>query len=334
INLQIACELLEKVPLALDTASDGAEAVAKVRANNYDCVLMDIQMPGMDGYTATGILREEYPFEELPILAMTANVMAEDRARTRDAGMNGHIAKPVDPADLYKALAEAIPEADYSANLPTGAPEGEQAPAATQLAPLPEYMPGLDIAQGLSRLANNEKLFLQLLADLLAEYSGSADTLRQLVAAKKMDEARAAAHKIRGIANNLGATDIGASAEAIERTVLDGEVVSDRQLEALSQALLVASQSHSELIKDRETAAAATVAIGVDVQAIFASLQAAVATFDPGATELIDQILAAQEEGSELAQQLSEARTLLDNFEFDKAEPLLALVEQGLQGQA
>ena len=334
INLQIACELLDKVPLALDTASDGAEAVAKVRANNYDCVLMDIQMPGMDGYTATGILREEYAFEELPILAMTANVMAEDRARTRDAGMNGHIAKPVDPADLYKALAEAIPEADYSANLPTGATEEEQAPAATQLAPLPEYMPGLDIAQGLSRLANNEKLFLQLLADLLAEYAGSADTLRQLMTAKKMDEARAAAHKMRGIANNLGATDIGASAEAIEKMVLDGEAIADRQLEALSQALLVAAESHAELIKDRESAAAATGANGVDVLAVFANLQAAVATFDPGATDLIDQIMAAQEEGSELAQQLSEARVLLDNFEFDKAEPLLALVEQGLQVKA
>ncbi|MEP1593664.1 MAG: response regulator, partial [Halieaceae bacterium] len=117
INLQIACELLEKVPLVLDTASDGEEAVARVRENDYDCVLMDIQMPGMDGYTATGILRQEYPFEALPILAMTANVMAEDRARTREAGMNGHVAKPVDPADLYKSLLDAIPVADYSANL-------------------------------------------------------------------------------------------------------------------------------------------------------------------------------------------------------------------------
>jgi CheY-like chemotaxis protein len=97
----------------LDTASDGEEAVASARANQYDCILMDIQMPGMDGYTATGLLREDYPYEELPILAMTANVMAEDRTRTREAGMNGHVAKPVDPADLYQALLEAIPQGDY-----------------------------------------------------------------------------------------------------------------------------------------------------------------------------------------------------------------------------
>jgi signal transduction histidine kinase/DNA-binding response OmpR family regulator/HPt (histidine-containing phosphotransfer) domain-containing protein len=331
INLQIACELLEKVPLVLDTASDGDEAVSKVRENDYDCVLMDIQMPGMDGYTATGILREEYPFEELPILAMTANVMSEDRARTREAGMNGHVAKPVDPVDLYKSLLEAIPVADYSANLQQVAADTDTAEAEPDQEPLPDALPGLDIKQGLSRLANNEKLFVQLLSDLLAEYAGAADSMRALAAAGDNDDLRGAAHKIRGIANNLGANDIGASAEAIEKSALAGEAITDEQIDALASALLVAADSHATLMAQRQTAAAATGGNGIDSMAVFADLQAAVAAFDPGATDLIDQLITGQEEGGELAVKLAQARELLDNFNFGDAQPLLAEIGEGLQ---
>jgi CheY-like chemotaxis protein len=331
INLQIACELLEKVPLVLDTASDGEEAVNKVRENDYDCVLMDIQMPGMDGYTATGLLREDYPFDELPILAMTANVMAEDRARTREAGMNGHVAKPVDPVDLYKSLLDAIPVADYSANLQQIAADTDTVEAEPEQEPLPDALPGLDIKQGLSRLANNEKLFVQLLSDLLAEYAGAADGMRALAAAGDNDEVRGAAHKIRGIANNLGANDIGASAEAIEKAALAGEAITDEQIDALASALVVAADSHATLMAQRQAVAAATGGNGIDSMAVFADLQAAVAAFDPGATDLIDQLIAGQEEGSELATRLAEARGLLDNFNFGDAEPLLAKIGEGLQ---
>jgi signal transduction histidine kinase/CheY-like chemotaxis protein/HPt (histidine-containing phosphotransfer) domain-containing protein len=332
INLQIACELLEKVPLVLDTASDGEEAVAMAQANEYDCILMDIQMPVMDGYTATSVLRRDYSFEKLPILAMTANVMAEDRARTREAGMNGHVAKPVDPADLYRALLEAIPEANYSANLPAmDTADTAVEPVASEQAPMPDSLPGLDIKQGLSRLANNEKLFLQLLSDLLAEYAGAAASIAQLVTEGDSDAARAAAHKIRGIANNLGASGIGDCAEAIEKSVLADESVSNEQIASLALALEVAGESHAALMRDRQSTPLASGTNGIDMAAVFSSLQAAVAAFDPSATDLIDQLLSAQPDGSKLTQPLSEARELLDNFNFGEAEPLLALIQQELQ---
>ena len=331
INLQIACELLEKVPLVLDTASDGEEAVRKVRANDYDCVLMDIQMPGMDGYTATGILRRDYPSDQLPILAMTANVMAQDRARTRDADMNGHVAKPVDPADLYQALLEAVPEADYSDNLTGAEAPSLVPPPESESVPLPDTMPGLEIKAGLGRMANNQKLFLQLLSDLLGEYADAPDTMRRLVADSASEELRGAAHKVRGIANNLGAVDVGAAAEAIETTVIGGEGVSYEQIEALAQALDVVRESHAGLMKDRQPVAAASGANNVDVLDVCTGLEAALAACDPGAVELVDQLLATQEAGSELAQRLSQAREHLDNFNFGDAEPLLAGISEELQ---
>ena len=332
INLQIACELLEKVPLVLDTASDGEEAVEKVRANDYDCVLMDIQMPGMDGYTATGILRQDYPSDQLPILAMTANVMAEDRARTVEADMNGHVAKPVDPADLYQALLETIPEADYRANLASAAKVTSTAEPGEEAPSLPDALPGLEIKAGLGRMANNQKLFLQLLGDLLGEYADAPDKMRELVAAGASDELRGAAHKVRGIANNLGAVDVGASAEVIETTAVAGDPVSEAQIDALAAALSVVSDSHAELMSQHQPVAAASGTNNVDVVALFAELETAMAAFDPGAADMVEQLLGTQEEGSELAQQLTAAKEFLDAFNFPDAEPLLTGVKEQLQG--
>lgn len=108
INQQVAQELLCGAGFVLDIVDDGADAVERVSQIDYDCVLMDIQMPGMDGYTATRLIREDPRFQALPILAMTASAMVEDRERTRAAGMNGHIAKPIDFTELMTALNSAI----------------------------------------------------------------------------------------------------------------------------------------------------------------------------------------------------------------------------------
>jgi signal transduction histidine kinase/DNA-binding response OmpR family regulator/HPt (histidine-containing phosphotransfer) domain-containing protein len=328
INLQIACELLDKVPLVHDTASDGEEAVAKVRANQYDCVLMDIQMPGMDGYTATGEIRKDFSYEQLPIVAMTANVMAEDRARTREAGMNAHVAKPVDPSDLYKSLGSLIPEADYSANLPTASEAEQPAQAAVEKEPLPDALPGLDIKQGLRRLGNNETLFIKLLKDMVKEYASCPDELRALLAENDQEGARKAAHKLRGIANNLGAQGIGGCAEAIEAKVIDGGSIAQEQVDALVAELATADQSLAILLAASTPDTASSGAGDIDVVRVFVEIRAAIESFDPAAAELIDQLIAAAE-GATIGL-LEEAKEHLDNFNFDGAQPLLAEAEKQL----
>ena len=327
INLQIACELLEKVPLLLATASDGQEAVDMVSNGQYDCVLMDIQMPGMDGYTATGLIRQDYSFDELPIIAMTANVMSEDRARTRDAGMNGHVGKPVDPSDLYQALVDAIPPADYSSNLP--AELSASKPAAIR-EPLPDTLPGLDIKQGLSRLAGNEQLLLKLLQDLMKEYADAPAVLRGLLLENKPGEVRKVAHKLRGIANNLGASNIGGAAEAIEATVIADKEVSQEQLKELESTLLVVADSLPVLLATRGTAGTASEGDDINAAQVFVDLKKAVASFDPGAVDLLDQLLGSQSEGSDSHRLLMNARELLDNFNFPDAEELLASFDESV----
>jgi two-component system sensor histidine kinase/response regulator len=281
-------------------------------------------MPGMDGYTATSIIRQDDRFATLPILAMTANVMAEDRVRAQEEGMNGHVPKPVDPRQLYRALLEAIPAGDYSVNLiGVQADSKSNTPAAPKKF-LPLELPGLDITLGLGRLAGNEQLMIKLLQEFIADYSDYHKTIGQLVAAGDREEARELAHKLRGIANNLGATEVGHCAEAIERNVLDGIEVTTEQVDRLGQALALVSTSRPLLLAAMMPDAESAVSGRVDVEKIFGELIQAVTASDPGAIDLIDQLLAGEEAGSDLAQKLAEPRALLDNFNFADAGPLLA----------
>jgi PAS domain S-box-containing protein len=104
INQQIATELLQEASMIVAVAANGQEALDMLEQDSFDCVLMDIQMPVMDGYTATRKIRENTGFNELPVLAMTANAMPEDKAAALESGMNDHIPKPINPQELYRAL--------------------------------------------------------------------------------------------------------------------------------------------------------------------------------------------------------------------------------------
>jgi signal transduction histidine kinase/CheY-like chemotaxis protein len=328
INLQIACELLNKVPLVFDTAGDGEEAIKKVDANHYDLVLMDIQMPGMDGYAATRILREQYSDEQLPIIAMTANVMAEDKARAKESGMNGHVGKPVDPSDLYMAVAGVIPVADYSANLSIQT-DTQETPV-LKAASLEAAYSGLDITQGLSRLAGNEQLYLKLLRDLLADYASTAEDLSKLLADDKTDEARAVAHKLRGIASNLGAFNIGRCAEDIEELILSGQTVSAGKIDGLAAAFEEAAESANNMVQSQTPTNQTKVLGDVDTSQLILDLRQAVTTSDPTAVDLVDQLLTSPQLDANVKELLERSRECLDNFDFAAVEPLLVGIEEAL----
>ena len=313
LNLQVAGELLRQARLYVDTALDGKEAVEKVNAASYDCVLMDVQMPVMNGYTATEQIRSRPHFKNLPILAMTANAMPQDRARGAEAGMNAYIPKPIDPDDLYRTLLQWIAPGDRDYNEDSFSAPAE---AGDGSAELPESLPGINIREGLTRVGGNASLYLELLRDLCKDYADAGQRIAAMLAGEDAESARQLAHKLRGIANNLGVTELGLAAEAIELPIKSGEPVPAEAIPQLTSAL-------EEAISSQATLAPLMVSSGGDVELdqgqqlqLLAELMQAVADSNPEALDLADRLLAALGEGSAGAAALAAARDSLDMYDF------------------
>lgn len=221
INQQVAMEILSGAGLIVSLANNGQEAVDAVESSSYDAILMDVQMPVMDGYTATGIIRLNERFRDLPIIAMTANAMAGDQEKSTTAGMNDHVTKPIDPDRLFATLAkwisvrrtpgseiqvhEALPEATARA-----APETDP--------DLPEIA-GLDTNGGLLRVAGNKRLYRKLLLQFAEEYAGAAELAGKALADGDAETAGRLAHTVKGVAANLGAGAVQAASAELEKAI-------------------------------------------------------------------------------------------------------------------
>ena len=260
INQQVAREILEGAGLTVTQVNNGLEAVNAVTEKNYDAVLMDVQMPVMDGYTATRKIREweigirnaeggmgkrsedrkegsalSPQSSALPIIAMTAHAMAGDADKSLAAGMSDHVTKPIDPDQLFATLQKWIkPVAARTAVQKSPVRDALAQPDETVTVEenLPESLPGFDLAAGLARLMGNKRLYRKLLLDFGANYGAVAGEIREALAAGDFDQAHSLVHNLKGLAGNLEATDLQAAAVAME-TLVKGqaaETASDKEL--------------------------------------------------------------------------------------------------------
>lgn len=216
INRQIASELLGFCSIEVQTAVDGREAVDSVLGSDktFDAVLMDIQMPDMDGYEATRRIRSDARFASLPIIAMTAYAMTADKQRVLDAGMNGHIGKPIAPDVLYEALAyfcgRKAPQ-----RVEETAKDGDDSPS------LP-LMTEFDLKDGLARMNGNLKLYFGLLGKFAETQRDMPRKIAEALEKSDRKTAERLAHTLRGLAGNIGASAIQRAAEVLENTLRSG----------------------------------------------------------------------------------------------------------------
>jgi len=223
-NQQVAVELLKDAGLAVDVAEDGVMALARLREapdGTYDIVLMDMQMPVMDGLTATREIRKLARFGSLPIVAMTANVMAAEREKCLEAGMNDHLAKPIDPAVLFAALGRWIKPSSRGARRDREQSRSALNGATTGLEAL-KTVPGLDLDLGLRRVMGKRELYLNLVKKFIAGQKPAADALQAALDAGDPVTAERIAHTGKGLAGNIGASQTQSLAEALESAIRDG----------------------------------------------------------------------------------------------------------------
>ena len=232
VNQEVAQHILNDAGIRVDIASNGAIALAKIEENTYDGVLMDCQMPVMDGYQATRKLRQDPRYSDLPVIAMTANAMVGDKEKCLDAGMNDFIAKPIDVAQLFGTLARWIaPAAPQEMTVVVAQPEAE----------LP-VVAGLKMAEAMRRVGGNATLMRKLL-DRFVETQ--FDAMQRIVAAienNQLETAIREAHTLKGLAGNIGAGGLADSAARVEHLLSLGSH------DGLPQALAACTLALDELV--------------------------------------------------------------------------------------
>jgi two-component system sensor histidine kinase/response regulator len=226
INQEVATYLLIHAGASVDIAADGRIAVTMLAENpqRYDAVLMDIQMPVMNGYQATVAIRK-MGLTQLPVVAMTANALEDDLQQAIAVGMNGHVAKPIDVDNLIDTLLRVTAgntvadHAPAAAPAPTTAVSGMPAPSM----PAPAALAGFELAAALKRVGGNFDYFAGLLRRFNQSQGATVDQVRGLLIAGNRKGAAQLLHKMRGVAANLGAADLAASALALEHAVHAGD---------------------------------------------------------------------------------------------------------------
>ena len=253
-NREIATVFLKQQGVLVEPAAGGREAVARVLGaapGYYDAVLMDVQMPEMDGFQATRLIRATYGSEELPIIAMTAHTMDEQRVACLEAGMDDHIAKPINVTRLLATVRQWMRPRGV-APVPAPAVKPEPVAAAVTQA-LPARMPGFDLAAGIAQVGGNPVLFRRMLGDfpkwaLAVEAQLKQALGRGLSSGQDLKDAELAAHSLAGMAASVSATVVAEAARALEHSLARGEIAGvDQQFRRVQVSLQDACERIADL---------------------------------------------------------------------------------------
>jgi len=359
INRRVAAEILQTAGITVDTAVNGSEAVKAVKEKSYHAILMDVQMPEMDGLEATRVIREwETPphspspsergpggevgaggrGERIPIIAMTAHAMAGDRQKCLDAGMNDYISKPINHDELFAILKKNIllgsqssykngnVETHCRASLPVPIPD-------TVIAALP----GMDVAEGLKRLGGSRSLYADILTDFCRTRERFISEVLELIEKKEFELAGTKAHALKGASGNVSATAIYNAAKRLELLCemhstdeikdIAAEIRSAFEQLEKNIPLLADSTSESKAIPAADVPAGASLALA-PLPDLIEKLRGSLREADPITAESRYNALSAALEGFDFKADMEILLQKINDYSFDEADSLLNGIEK------
>jgi two-component system sensor histidine kinase/response regulator len=335
LNREVASGFLLGAGMRVDTATDGRDALEHLRRSDYDAVLMDIHMPGMDGLAAAREIRKQPRWAGLPIIALTARTRAEDRESSTAAGMNGHLTKPIDEATLYSALLQVLPPSP-----------SRQDPARTRPVPantgisdgtwdLPVPATQLDIPAALEHLGGQRELLSRLLRGFVQDFHDAAAQLVDDQRGAKFDAVAARAHAVRGAASYLHADSLCQIATQLEDAARHGLHDAVAQLTTHFAMHLDAVLAEIAHMLSREPAIPAERRSGdaVLVLSLVDTVEPLISSGDYAARALLEEI-ASHAPDPPLAALAEAARLHFDRLELDQTQEALQRLRSALESRA
>jgi len=325
INQELSLELLLNCGITAVVANNGEEALACLYAEPFDAVLMDIQMPILDGYSATRAIREDAQFATLPIIAMTANVMQSDIDKALEAGMNAHIGKPIYVQDMYRTLAQWV-EPRCAVVAETAPPPSDEPVA------LMPALPGVNVTLGLQTTLGNVALYQRLLQRFKQEQGDFERRFREQQAASESVQCLRELHTLKGLAGNLGLVDVQSCAQALERVYQQkqDDAAIESHLVALTEALCVVVAGLEQWVAPVRHHAAILGSVDQDkLHRMLEDLRGLLVDDDSEATELV-MALEDLTEGSALQAAVEPISNAIGAYDFDAALVALQQLEDGL----
>jgi PAS domain S-box-containing protein len=331
INQELAMEMLANVGVNTTLAENGQEAVEKVSKQTFDGVLMDIQMPVMDGYSATQAIRKLEVGKELPIIAMTANAMASDIAQAQQAGMNDHISKPINVKEMFCTMAKWISPKTPAKFATQGEIENMGQHDEIEYK-LPQLI-GIDIDAGLAIAQGNKKLYRKLLVKFLHSEQDFSNKFHQAQQSNDPDAAIRLAHTLKGVAGNIGAKEIQQAAHDLEQacntkadnvqveTLLSAvEIALAPVLESLQQLQQEQKQSLTPLLHSINSA---------ELTSLLNKLLGLLHDDDADAIEVLEEIVSLMGDNT-VDGKLTELENLIEQYAYEEAILLVKLVSEKL----
>lgn len=325
INQQVATELLEQAGFVVTIANNGKEGVQAVTKSEFDLVLMDIQMPELDGHEATQIIRKEPRLDSLPIVALTAHAMAGEREKCLNSGMNDYLSKPIRTEDLYAVLIKWITPGERSVPV-----SKDQMPSEEDRDELPVELPGINISEGLKNVGGKERFFKKLLLEFYKDYRKAAPEITEALSKGQTEHVKRRAHTIKGVAASIGAERLMKNASVLEgafihdtgedkHALLSGLKESlDEVLESIGTMLTPSGESHPEEPEDDDGRDIDLKKVEPVMVKLLGHLQEGDASSEECFEALRDNI-----KMSEYSEYMDKLQEHIDNYDFEEARNTL-----------